>query len=107
MLDLSKANGDHKEPEEKKHTFTFQDSQGRMVQMRIPHKAMKQCFCGCDRFVPQYHIGWGKPAGMLGAEPMQLKVELYVCVECGEMLLPSHPMVGDPSILKGSMLDKR
>lgn len=78
---------------EKVHTFALQTPQG-IGQLRVPHADMKCCPCGSDKFNMVYHVTWGRPSNLIGAEPMCLRVEVYVCADCGMELKPNHPNVG-------------
>lgn len=81
------------DPKEKVHEFHFQTDQG-VAATKVPHSKMKACHCGCDRFEMQYHVGWGKPL-LLGAPPIFLRVEIYVCATCGLAMSMDNPSVGD------------
>lgn len=96
-LDLPKAMAEvEKDP---MHHFTLQTPQG-VAQLKVPHSAMKECPCGSDLFDLQYHVTWVKPNGVLGAAPMCLRAEVYVCVKCGEKLTQQHKSVGEKKIVE-------
>lgn len=84
---------DGKVQPEKVHEFHVPSPHG-MQTARVAHSQMKRCPCGCDLFDLYYHIGFAKPP-QLGAPVLTMRVEVFVCAECGVRLEGSHPMVGD------------
>lgn len=83
--------------QEKTHTFNVQTPHG-VGQFIVPHTDMKCCPCGCDRFNLQFHVTWGRPGNIIGAEPICLRVEVYVCADCGAEVTPNHPTVGQKQL---------
>lgn len=61
----------------------------------VPAKGMKVCPCGCDLFRLAYRIAYARPTGVLGAEPMCLRVEAYLCLVCDRELSPSDATHAD------------
>lgn len=82
-------------PAERQHHFQFNTPQG-VAMATVPHSQMRRCTCGCDRFQVEYHVTWGKPSGQLGAQPICMQVQIFVCAECGEEVTPASPTVGTP-----------
>jgi hypothetical protein len=80
-------------PQEKVHDFQIPTPHGIAV-VKVPHSAMKICACGCDRYVQQFHVTWGKPQGVLGAQAMLMQVQIFVCAQCGRELSPNDNTVG-------------
>lgn len=96
-LDLSVGEKFEEAVKERVHDFQINTPQG-VGQIRIPHGAMRCCPCGCDRFKIEYHVTWAKPP-VLGAAPIQLRVEVFVCSKCGDELLPTHPTVASKKLV--------
>lgn len=85
-------------PQEKVHDFQLPTPQGMAV-VKVPHSAMKICPCGCDRYVSQFHVTWGKPQGVLGAQPLCMRVEVFVCADCKRELRPDDRCVGEARVI--------
>lgn len=95
-VELALRDGATKEVE-KVHEFQIHTYQGVGV-LRVPHGKMKRCFCGSDRFAKEYYVGWGKPANVLGGQPMCVEVPVYACVACGKAFTMQNPMVETPQL---------
>jgi hypothetical protein len=80
--------GDPKPPTE--YTFHLQTPHG-MRSVTIPAAGMKVCPCGNDLFEPAYRVTHVRPAGLVGVEPICLRVEVYVCKLCKRELSPTDP----------------
>jgi hypothetical protein len=75
------------------HRFHIPSERGVMI-VEVPHTQMKRCNCGNSLFDKKYYVTWGKPAGVIGAEPICLNVEVYVCSRCGEPVTIDNPVIG-------------
>lgn len=69
------------------HEFIIQTPQGA-AKLSVPGEEMKVCPCGCDLFRMSSRITWIKPQGVLGAKPLCLRVEVFLCEQCGKEVTP-------------------
>ena len=69
------------------HEFIIATPQGP-ARMTVPDEEMKVCPCGCDLFRLLNKVAYVKPSGVIGAKPMCLRVEVYVCNKCGTAIGP-------------------
>lgn len=83
---------------EKTYTFHVPTPNGTAV-LHIPHRAMKVCPCGSEFFRTVSRVTYVKPKGMVGAEPIAMRVEVYVCDKCDRELLPDDASIGDAKTL--------
>lgn len=90
-LDLSNSMAEVEK--EKVHEFQVPGPAGQVGVLRVSHSKMKICGCGCDRFVQQFNVGWGRPSAVLGAPLICLSAPLWLCAKCGEELTPQAKTV--------------
>lgn len=62
--------------------------------INIPLEEFRQCKCGSGLFDVRYRIAWVKPAGVIGAQPVCFKAEIYLCSACGNELTAEAKMNG-------------
>ena len=68
---------------------------GEVGVVNVPHEAMKVCPCGCDLFMPVSRVGYAKPGGVVGAEPIRLAYQVFVCLHCEREIEPGDESHAD------------
>jgi len=81
----------------KKYNFPVQTPQGPGV-VSISADEFKQCPCGSELFQVLNRVAWLHPRGIIGAEPMCLKVEVFVCNTCGREISHSDKTIRELQI---------
>jgi hypothetical protein len=71
---------------DERYGFNIQTEKGNL-QLAVPAEEFKVCSCGCDLFRHAYKITWAN-TGMIGAPPLCLRVDVYLCDKCGNELTP-------------------
>jgi len=73
--------------EPKHHEFRIPTPHGVQV-LTVPDDQMRCCPCGCDLFNLRHKVAYVKPANVIGALPICLQVEVFVCADCEKVLDP-------------------
>lgn len=76
----------------KKYNFTIPTERGP-ASLDIAEDLMKVCPCGCKHFRIANLVTFIKPKGLVNAEPVPLRVEVYLCDKCGRELSPDDKTV--------------
>ena len=81
---------------DKKKTYKFPlNSPNGVVVVEVPLEDFKTCPCGCVNFRQAYRVTWVKPSGVIGADPICFKADVYLCDGCGREVTPEDKAIKD------------
>ena len=81
-------------PAGKVYQFPLNTPEGVAI-VGVPYEDFKKCTCGCADFRQVYHVTWVKPEGIIGAQPICFKADVYLCDDCGRELLQDDKAIKD------------
>jgi hypothetical protein len=77
-----------------RYKFPVPSPTGGLTTLEVPLSDFRKCPCGCSLFRQVHMVTWVKNSDHIGAEPLRLVANIFLCEECAREITSDDGCIG-------------